>query len=157
MTTFTGNSSTLDDRATHGFDRLITATPAAPPTPHAPTRTPSARRGRRGLVASVVVVLMLVVIAGATLALLELPGQSAGAATPPSAISGSEIAESVQTQWVDAGSSGTAACADPAAQTPGTTVECTGVFDGAPIAFTATLGDTAAGGARFTITSWATV
>lgn len=159
MTTSTGNSTPLDDRAARGFDTLI-----APAGPVEREPLPAEREPVRsaGVVITAIVVIMTVLaVVIVALTLSASPGQAAGAApaaraasTSVGAVTAAEIVDLVQGGWTDAGASGTASCPEPAAQAPGTTVECSADYDGAPISFTATLGDVDAGEERVSVTSW---
>lgn len=161
MTTSTGNLTPLDDRAGFGFDTLIA--PAGPmeprPLPESEKREPTRSVGI--VMTSIVVTMTVLAVVIVALVLAASPGQAAGASSGTSAsstrvgdVTASEIVELVESQWTDAGAAGTATCPEPAAQAPGTTVECSAEYDGAVIGFTATLGDVDAGEERVSVTSW---
>ncbi len=157
MTTSTGTEISLDDRAEHGFDRLISSptTAVAGRLTTEPDDAVTPRpRGHWGVI--VTAVLTAVVIGGiGVLALASTRGEAAEPATSVvTAVTGMEIADLVQAGWSDTEAAGTASCPDPTTQTPGTTVQCTAEYDGAAITFTAVLGDVTAGDARISIESW---
>ena len=92
----------------------------------------------------------------AATALVASPGVSAGAVSAPEIgdVTASVVEQQVEQAWADGGDTGTAACAEPASQEPGTAISCTGVFAGGPIQFTAVIGDGGAGDGAFTISRW---
>ena len=113
-------------------------------------------RAPHGAIATVVLAVLVAVGIGVlALALAGSAGEAAEARSLSSTeVTASEIVDLVEAGWADAGQAGTVSCPEPTAQIPGTSVQCTAEFDGAVIAFTAVLGDVAAGDARVVIDSW---
>ena len=107
-------------------------------------------------IAQLVVTCAFGTIAAAALIIAPVASAEATPVVPLGGVTGDYIVQVVESGWTDAGIVGSASCPEPAAQTPGTTIDCTGTIDGAPLVFTAQLGDYAAGEDAVTVTRWTT-
>ncbi|MEY2848162.1 MAG: hypothetical protein RI885_827 [Actinomycetota bacterium] len=128
------------------------------------TDTPGRVRGIvAGSVVQIVATASLAVIAGA--GTLALPASSADAA-PTVDFTDSEVAalsttagieESIESEWMSLGSTGTATCPEVPSTEAGTDVVCSGEYEGQRIEFTVRFGDALPGMRPWDVVSWTVV